>query len=248
MDREIRVLLVDDEAAVRGSIRALLAEYEPFRVAGEAACGSDALALLAEQPVDVVFSDIQMPGSSGFALAEAVHRQYPDILVVFLTGYADFALDGYVYGPVDFLVKPVSRERLAQALERVRDRLRLQAGQPKPVHIGLRTDEGYRILDVGEIAYLEKENRSVKVVGKDGAVVHTGKVMQELEEMLLDYGFFRCHQSYLVPLRDIQEIQKESFGRSYRLRLRGVAATLPLSRGKFYELRDALRDNGLRQL
>lgn len=246
-DVEIRVLLVDDEAEIRGAVREMLVCHSEFRVVGEADGQAAALALLEKCPVQVVFSDIQMAGGSGFALAEAVHRNYPEVLVVFLTGYANFALDGYTYGPVDFLLKPVSRERFEQTLERIKERLNWRGGRNEPAHIGFQTDEGYRIMSVGEIAYLEKEERKVKIVGKDGSVTRTGRSMQELEEILLDYDFFRCHQSYLVPLGDIQEIRKERIGRAYRVRLHGCDTDLPLSRGKYYELMDMLQEKGLRR-
>ncbi len=244
---QIPVLLVDDEAEIRSAVRELLADYEDFRIVGEAECKSDALALLREHPVSVIFSDIQMEGGSGFELAEMVHRLYPDILVVFLTGYTDFALDGYRYGPVDFLVKPVSRERLEQTLERIRGRL-LRERKPESVpRIGLQTGSGYHIVDVRAIAYLEKEDRRVKIFWKDGSSDYVARTMQELEEILLDHDFFRCHQSYLVPLRDIQRIQKESFGRSYKICLSG-GLSLPLSRQKYYMLRDILSERGIQQL
>lgn len=245
---EFQVLLVDDEAEVRRCVRELLASSPGFCVAGEAEGREAALRFLEDRRVDVMFSDIQMDGGTGFELAEAVHRRYPDLLVVFLTGYASFALDGYLYGPVDFLVKPVSRERLEQTLERVRERLSRASGPAQAPRVGIATEGGYRIADPAEIAYLEKDERRVKILWKDGSRDHTGKSMQEMEEILLDYGFFRCHQSYLVPLGDIESIRKESFGRSYRVLLRGVPGGLPLSRQKYYELRDLLRERGVSQI
>lgn len=247
MEAEIRIFLVDDEVEIRRSIRDMLSGYGEFQVVGEADGKESALALLARRPAHVVFSDIQMAGGSGFDLAQAVHSRWPEVLVVFLTGYADFALEGYVYGPVDFLVKPVSRQRLEQTLERIHQRLRQRP--ETAARIGMPTEGGYRIVDPAEIAYLEKDERRVKINWKDGAFDHTGKSMQELEEILLDCGFFRCHQSYLIPLGDITGIEKEHFGRSYRVRLRGdPPAGLPLSRKKYYELRDLLRQRGIAQL
>ena len=242
---EIRILLVDDEAEMRASIRELLSSYRRFCVAGEAESREAALALLDQREVDVIFSDIQMAGGSGFALAETVHRIRPDILVVFLTGYADLALDGYRYGPVAFLVKPVSRQRLERTLERIEEWRDRRAPPPEAVRVGIQTEGGYRIADPRRIAYLEKSQRRIKICWKGGSFDFTGRPMQELEEMLLDHDFFRCHQSYLVPLGDIQSIQKESFGRSYKLLLSG-GTELPLSRKKYYELRDVLREKGYR--
>lgn len=240
------VLLVDDDRELCGSVRDMLAEEPQFSVLGEAGSKAEALDMLREHPADIVFTDIQMEGGSGFELAEAVHRLYPGILVVFLTGFANFALDGYLYGPVDFLVKPVRRERLEQTLERIRERLRGDPGRAEPVRIGIPTDAGYRIVETSQIAYLMKEERKVKIVWRDGSCDYTGKTMQEMEEILMDYGFFRCHQSYLTPLADITGIQKELFGRTYKLQLGTVE--LPLSRVKYYELKELLREMGISHL
>lgn len=243
-DTIFKVLLVDDEAKLRASIREMLSSEPGFQVVGEADGKAEALNTLREHSADVIFSDIQMEGGSGFELAEAVHRLHPDILVVFLTGYADFALEGYLYGPVDFLVKPVSRERLEQTLKRIRERLSGKAEPMQTSRIGISTDSGYRIVDAKEIAYLVKQERRVKIVWKDDTCDYVGKSMQEMEEILLDYEFFRCHQSCLAPLRDIRGIRKEPFGRSYKLLLQG-GAELPLSRQKYYELRGILREWGI---
>lgn len=237
---EIRLILVDDEPQVCTSMSSLLKEYPAFAVVGEAHSRQEALTLLQEQGAEAVFTDIQMDGGSGFELAEEIHTCSPETLVVFLTGYANFALEGYIYGPVDFLVKPVSHERLEQTLARIENRL---AQRQKPVErsrVGLPTEEGYRLVDPEEIGWMEKDARRVKVIWKDGTWVHTSKSMQELEEMFGDYGFFRCHQSYLVPIGNISSIQKESFGRTYQLRL-VCGGTLQLSRQKYYELKDLLQ-------
>ena len=251
MGEKIRVILVDDEEETRGYIRDMLLEYPEILVAGEADRVGSALSLLDASPADVLFTDIQMDGGSGFELAEAVHRRYPQVLVVFLTGHADFALDGYSYGPVDFLLKPVGRERLARTLARVRERLALLsgAGKSRPIRIGMQTDGGYKVLDTSEIAYLEKDSHSVRIIGKDGSALHTtGRSMQELETILAEYGFFRCHQSYIIPLRDIQSVDRETFGRSYKIRLRGSDKEFPLSRRKYQDLKEALLENSLPQI
>ncbi|MCI9337169.1 MAG: response regulator transcription factor [Lachnospiraceae bacterium] len=243
---DYQVLLVDDDAELCRSMGDMFAKEPQFCVIGKAGSKVEALDMLKEHPVDIVFTDIQMEGGSGFELAEAIHRLYPKIMVVFLTGYAKFALDGYLYGPVDFLVKPVRRERLERTLERIKERLRGDSGKAEPVRIGIPTDAGYRIVETSQIAYLVKEERRVKIVWKDSSCDYTGKAMQELEEILLDYGFFRCHQSCLIPLSDICSIQKELFGRAYKIRLN--TAELPLSRKKYYVLKELLGKMGICQM
>ena len=244
MSTEIRILLVDDEPVIRREMRGLLSQTKGFRVAGESSGWEVTLRFLERETVEVIFSDIQMAGGSGFELAERVHRRYPKILVVFLTGYADFALDGYLYGPVDFLMKPVSEPRLRKTLERIRERLSSGDKKNEDLRVGIQTEGGYQIYRIGEIAYLEKDDRKVRIVKKDGSFARTGETLQELEEILTDYGFWRCHQSYLVPLADIEEISQERFGYAYKLRLRGDAPEIPLSRRKYYEMKELLAGRG----
>ena len=244
---QFQVLLVDDDGESRRVMRELLSEYSDICVAGEASCREEAMAFLERHPVRVVFSDIQMEGGSGFDLAAGIHRRYPDMLVVFLTGFADFAVDGYLYGPVDFLVKPVSRERLERAVTRIRERLTRERAQEDEGRIGLRMDGGFRVISVRSIAYVEKEDRRVRIIWKDGTSDYTTKTMQELESVLLTYDFFRCHKSYLAPLRDIVRMRKEPVGRYYKLYLKGDIE-LPLSRSKYYELQDILGEGDGREL
>lgn len=243
---DMKLFLVDDESLIRQEMRELLEQYEGISVVGEAENITETLEFLHSNAVDIIFSDIQMKGGSGFELAKQIHAQYPDILIVFLTGYAEFALDGYTYGPVDFLVKPVGRERLEQTLERIRERLYGTPKRRETIQIGVQTEDGYRIFHVEEIAYLEKQDRKVRIVKKNGESIKSGETMQELEEIFSEYGFFRCHQSYLVPLADVTVIRQELFGRAYKLKLRGSEMELPLSRRKYYEIREVLKERGVK--
>jgi two-component system, LytTR family, response regulator len=117
-------LIADDEAPARARLRRLLQPFEDagrVRVAGEAGDGVEALALLEEAPVDLAFLDVKMPGLDGFGVLERVspaHR--PD--VVFTTAYHDFALRAFEENAVDYLLKPVARERLEQSLDRAEAR------------------------------------------------------------------------------------------------------------------------------
>jgi CheY-like chemotaxis protein len=112
----IRALIVDDEAPARARMRRLL-DGCPVEVAGEAADGEEAIASAAALAPDVVFLDIQMPGLSG--LDVAARLQAPRPRVVFCTAYDRFALEAFEHQAVDYLLKPVSRERLGRVVERI---------------------------------------------------------------------------------------------------------------------------------
>lgn len=119
--KSIRILIVEDQHLVRGALKALLELEEDFRVIGDVARAADALALLEQQTVDVLVSDIEMPGGSGLALAERVRQRWPDCRLVIVT---TFNRRGYVRRAIDlgadaFLLKDAPSEQLAGAIRRV---------------------------------------------------------------------------------------------------------------------------------
>src|SRR5262249_57841918 len=113
-------VLVDDEARARSLLREYLAAHPEVDVVGECANGFAAVKAIGELAPDVVFLDVQMPKLDGFEVLELVT---PGPLVVFCTAYDEFALRAFEVHAVDYLLKPFGRERLAEALVRVRDRL-----------------------------------------------------------------------------------------------------------------------------
>ena len=240
---KIRVILVDDEPYVLGAVVALLQEHPDFSVVGTAESRDEALEMLETTAVDAVFLDIQMPNGSGFALASDIREKLPEVSIVFLTGHAGFALEGYDYAPVDFLVKPVRRDRFAETLQRIRDHQSGGHRLEEPVKVGISTDDGMFLIDVRDIVYLEKKNRKVAVIRKSGEILMTTASMQDMENVLSEYGFYRCHQSCLISLELVDSLSSEEVGRSYRLTLKGVSEPIPVSRRKMPELKRLLQEN-----
>src|SRR5690349_6320605 len=117
----LRVVIVDDEEPARMALRAELAAMPQVVMVGECAHGFDAVKTVAEVKPDVVLLDVQMPKLDGFEVLELIGRDVP---VVFVTAYDEFALKAFEVHAVDYLLKPVSGERLATALSRVRERMR----------------------------------------------------------------------------------------------------------------------------
>ena len=117
----IRALLVDDEEPARDRLRSLLADFDDVRVVGEAGDGDEATQKVAEFRPDLVFLDIQMPGRSGMEVAASLPPPRPRIL--FCTAYDQYAIEAFEHHAVDYLLKPLNRERLARAIQRVRESL-----------------------------------------------------------------------------------------------------------------------------
>jgi DNA-binding LytR/AlgR family response regulator len=115
----LKALIVDDEAPARSELRFLLAEAGGVEVVGEASDASEALQLIAAIEYDVVFVDVEMPGLSGLDLAEALPIAKPSPAVIFVTAYSEHALEAFEVAATDYIVKPVSLDRLRRALARI---------------------------------------------------------------------------------------------------------------------------------
>src|SRR5207247_271722 len=113
----VKALVADDERLARRELRRLLAAHPDVSIAGEARNVEEAVALLGEQHVELLFLDIQMPGGSGFDLLERLER-VP--LVIFTTAFDEYAIRAFEVNALDYLLKPIAPERLAVALDRVR--------------------------------------------------------------------------------------------------------------------------------
>ncbi|MCF8813861.1 response regulator, partial [Xanthomonas campestris pv. campestris] len=116
----LRAVIAEDEALLRQSLLALLAEVCPqLQVVGECEDGASALDTIATQQPDVVFLDIRMPGLTGIEVARAMREVSPRTQVVFVTAYDQYAIDAFEQGAVDYLLKPINRERLQATWQRV---------------------------------------------------------------------------------------------------------------------------------
>ena len=237
------ILLVDDqEIPAQESIRSL-EHFVPRECIHYVSSAAEAMDYLRERGADLVFLDIDMPGTSGFSLAEYMTMHHKEVPYVFLTGYANFAAKSYDYEPVDFLTKPIDLVRLRKTFER----LDKTETKPESGRIALHTKQGYMLIDPRNILHISKVRRKVQLVCKDGRQLTVNNALEELEVILSDWGFFRCHQSYLIRLEDIQEIVPNSFGQTYDAVLAN-GVTVPISRSKTQALREALQNQGVRFL
>ncbi|MCQ1530472.1 LytR/AlgR family response regulator transcription factor [Lutispora saccharofermentans] len=242
---QLKVLLVDDEQICLDAIKASLSTFNYISIAGEADNGTDAVKFLQNHEVDLIFLDIDMKDINGFELAKHIQYHYPDIMIIFLTGYAGFALKGYEYRPVDFLTKPVNLLRLEQALSRVKE-LKGHNKPAKEVKIGINVEGGFEIINVKDISYIEKRGRKICIICENGEIFNCRDSLQKLEHIFSEHSFFRSHQSFLVPIEKIKSIRIDDFKRSYLMQLKDKKEELPLSRDKYNELKELLLQRGIK--
>jgi len=245
----MRVLIVDDERPARERLRRMLSEIKDLEIVAEAGDGSRAVELIEALNPDLVLLDIQMPGLDGFGVIEAL-TDPPR--VVFVTAYDEYAIRAFEVSALDYLLKPYSRERLAEAIRRARQAISEQIDpnqQLAPLLAQLTTQGRYlnrlavrdrnniRLLEAGEVDWIEVEGGQATVHAGDQAYT-IRRTLSELEARLDPALFFRAHRGAIVNLERVQEVIPWFKG-GYKLRLK-TGVELELSRGQARKLRKLL--------
>ncbi len=245
--RRISVLIVDDEPPARALLTEYLAEQPGFETVAECANGFDAVRRIDELEPDLVLLDIQMPKLDGFEVLELIHHA-PQI--VFTTAHDEYALKAFEVQAVDYLLKPFSQDRFAQALERARQRIEEGAGQPLAELARARRDQGRPsdrvvVRDGAEIHVVPRRAIDYIESDDDYAVIHTGdrrlrkkQTLAELEKLLDEAGFVRIHRCYLINVDRLVRI--EPYAKDSRVAFLRNGARLPVSRSGYARLREWL--------
>ncbi|HXF07344.1 MAG TPA: LytTR family DNA-binding domain-containing protein [Candidatus Acidoferrales bacterium] len=235
------ILIVDDEAPARLRLIQLLAEMPDHRIVAEAEDGAQALAVCSAQAVDVVLLDVRMPGLDGLQTARLLAAQTDPPAVVFVTAYADHALAAFEVQATDYLVKPVRRERLAQALARVAQqrgvRAEAAAGRQPRTHLCSRVRGAVHRIAVDRVRYFKAEQKYVTVHDGEREFLIDGALSGLAEEFA--GRFLRVHRNALVSLRYLEGLQKLGLG--YGVRLQGCDHVIPVSRRHMPGIRQHLR-------
>lgn len=197
---KIRCLLVDDEPLALDALATLIGKIPGLEIAGRCKDAVEALEVLHQEEIDLLFLDIQMPELSGLAMLKSLRRP-PG--VIFTTAYREYAVEAFELDVVDYLVKPVSLERLLKAVNRYRDRMKTRVERDESGRhekggiIRIYSDKKTHKINSREILYVEGL--------KDYALVHTDQgrlitrqTMKKLEELLKPFGFLRVHRSWIV--------------------------------------------------
>jgi DNA-binding LytR/AlgR family response regulator len=235
----LRVLVIDDERPALDELAYLLRADD--RVADVLTCDSatDALRTLREQEVDCVFLDIQMPGLTGLELAQVLSRFRSPPPVVFVTAHEGHAVEAFDLQAVDYVLKPVRADRLAEAVRRVVDGGERAATAVQGAQIPVERAGVTRFLDRDDVAYVEAQGDYARLhTSTDSYLIRTP--LSTLEEEWGPAGFVRIHRSLLVALAHVREVRMEG-GRCCVV----VGDTeLGVSRRHTRELRDLLLKRG----
>ena len=242
----MRILIVDDEALARLRLRTLIEDLgDPqAQITAEVADADEALLALRDQAADVVLLDIGMPGRDGLRLATALKALPQPPAVVFVTAHAEHALQAFELEALDYLTKPVRRDRLREALQRVQQRLALQQGTaaaaPMAEAVIVVSDRGRVLrLPVREVLYLKAEQKYVTL----RTAQHTHVLDDALADLELRLGerFVRIHRNALVAVDAIRSLElRGAEPEGWAVRVAPLDEWLAVSRRQVSAVRQAL--------
>ena len=240
-------LIADDEAPMREQLRARLQEAWPgLQIVAEAANGVEAVELATRLKPQIAFLDIRMPGMGGI---EAARQLYNRCHIVFATAYDQYAVDAFEHGAIDYLLKPVTAERLATTCERLRKRLpqapqdigsqlaqlssllQQQGAAPKRNYlrwIQAQVGGNLRMISTREILFFQSDEKYTRVQTATAELL-IRKTLKELADELDPDEFWRIHRSTLVRVDAIAEVSRDMRGRQM-LRVRNYPGELEVSR------------------
>jgi len=220
----IKAIIVDDELNCCEILATLLVRYCPdVKVVATCYSGEDALPVIQQEKPQIVFLDIEMPRMNGFEMLENL----PEINfeVIFTTSYDQYAIKAFRFSALDYLLKPIDREELQKAVQKVSQRLQYPLPQQLEIllqkfhqptssiqKIALPTIEGLQMIPVNSIISCTAESSYTVFSLKSKQKIMVSRTLKEIEEMLEEYSFLRVHHSYLVNLNEINKYIKGEGG------------------------------------
>jgi len=220
----LRAVVVDDEAPARALLREYLSAHREVEIVAECANGFEAAKRIREEAPDVVFLDVQMPKLDGFDVLELIGG---DAAIIFVTAYDEYALRAFEVHAVDYLLKPFSEARLAEALQHARGRLAtravvpvgplVEAARPRrspAQRIVVRDGSRVHVIPVDRLDYVEAQDDYV-CLHTEGTRLLKEQTMAEIEAVLDPARFVRIHRSYILNIERLARV--EPYGRDSRL-------------------------------
>ena len=248
MADELRVIMVDDEEPARRLLREYLEGTPGVSIVAECGNGFEAVKAVAEHEPDLMLLDIQMPKLDGFEVVELLERDLP---IIFITAHDEHALRAFEVHAVDYLLKPYSAQRLAEALERARERIGrgdapasldelVSAARPDGgdlERILVRDGSDVRVIPTEEVDYIEAHDDAVAIhVGGESHL--KAQRLSTLEERLDPKRFIRVHRSFILNIDRLRSI--ELYAKDSRIAILEDGTKVPVSRSGYSRLRELL--------
>ena len=205
----MRVVAVDDEPLALALLEDNIRQIPSLRLLASCSSAMEALSVLREQEVDLIFLDIQMPGLTGLQFLQSLAERP---MIILITAYEKYALEGFNLDVIDYLVKPVSFERFLKACNKAQDffRLRQNAFAGEQDYFFVNAEYGLIKIVIPDILLIEGLKDYLKIHMADGKPLVIRMSLKSIEEKLPAHKFFRIHKSYIVSLSRITSIRKNS--------------------------------------
>ena len=240
----IRCMIVDDEKPARDELRFLLEDFDDILVVSEVDNGRDACDIQKDDPVDLVFLDINMPVITGIRVAEKWMALEKPPMIIFTTAYDEYAIRAFELNAVDYILKPISSERLAAALDKVREKNYLQrkneilsltekmaadgaCGMDK---ICLESQGRFIPIHIEEIVYATIVEKHTMIYTKQGSFTYR-ESLSYLEDRLHSERFFRSHRAFLMNMEYVEAIEPW-FNNTYMVKMKGYDEKVPVARNQ----------------
>ncbi|WP_291115211.1 LytR/AlgR family response regulator transcription factor [Flavobacterium sp. UBA6135] len=222
-------ILIDDDANLRAGMRKLLLRYAPeIQIIGEADSVLSGVEAMSQLQPQVLFLDIQLTDGTGFDLLEQLASKNGKITsqVVFITAHEQYAIKAFRFSALDFLLKPVDPDELQKVIEKIKhvlsqsdnyahidlllENIRKKVDNFK--RIALSTSDGIHLFEISDIIRCESEDNYTKFYIKNNKPILISKTLKEYEELLMEHGFERIHQSHLINLAYLKSYIKKDGG------------------------------------
>ena len=233
----MKVIIVDDEFPARQELRYFIEKNTSMEILGEFDNGLDVLGFIQENNLDAIFLDINIPRLDGMLLAKTINKFKKRPKIVFITAYADYAIEAFNLKIFDYILKPYSDERIISMLNKLENDLDKESVKGDAIEkskvtnkLSLWKDEKIHMVDASEIYYCEAREIYTYIYSKDD-VYRIRESISEVEKMINKDNFFRSHRSYLVNLEKIEEIIPW-FNNTYILKLNKGKYEITVSRSK----------------
>ena len=241
MQPKYRAIIVDDEPLARKDLAAVIAEFEEIEIVGEAKNVQTAIELIKNENPNLIFLDIKMPGESGFDLVEHIENDYH---VVFVTAFDEYAIRAFEVNALDYLLKPVTKERLLVTLERLDD-VEDQKNQEMKIldyddQVFLKLNNKYHFLKVNNILQISSEGDYSRIILKQGGKSLAQKSMKEWEDRLPENHFIRIHRSTIINTDEVERIEPW-YNNAHLVYLNGVEKPVVMSRRYFQKIKEVLK-------
>ena len=206
---KIKAVAIDDEPLALDVIKALCNTVDYIELEKTFTKPGEALKHLRKFPADLLFLDIQMPSMTGINLYKSVPQ---DTMVIFTTAFSEYAVQSYDLSAIDYLLKPIRKERFLKAAEKAKEYNDYKNGMGSPDERSLFLRVNYELVKVNfdDILYVEGLSDYLKIHLSDGQTLVPRMTMKEIDEKLPTTEFIRVHRSYIVPKARIQNVKSRS--------------------------------------